>query len=139
MAEATRPAEADGLWQLAATLPIDSPPGRESNDIGIFLCEEGSVTLRLFAPHAQDPQSADGFYKLAARWEGSTLTYRPPFGAWARLADYDAEEGFLDIGSGVKRIFRRIAPQEVHQWDRAILHPRDPYRYGPAADQRSGL
>ena len=70
--------------------------------------------------HPGQWRSDDDFYRLAARWDGDVLSYRPPFGPWAELAAYDGER-FVNVGSGRKRIFRRIAPDDVVAFNRDIL------------------
>jgi hypothetical protein len=121
---------ANGLWQLAREEPWPAATGREVNDCLTFELHGDEITLRLFALHDGQWQSADGFYKLAARWQGRQLQYLPPFGDWADLARFERGR-FVDAGSGKRRVFERIAPAQVLDFNRAILlkgRPRHDYR-----------
>jgi hypothetical protein len=126
---ATKNTEADGIWQVSRSIAWPDAGGRQLNGFDTFVFQEGTVTLRLLTLHSGTPKTEDDFYRLAARWEGDLLTYRPPFGEFQPLADF--EDGrFVDIGNGVKRVFDRILPSQIHPWNRAMLSPRALHVYG---------
>ncbi|HMG47955.1 MAG TPA: hypothetical protein VK614_10905 [Allosphingosinicella sp.] len=121
--------EAEGLWQLAETVAIADDRGKQINNAVTFRYADGTVTLRMLSPKPGLWRSEDDFYKLTANWEGDALYYRPPFGDFAELAIF--EDGrFVNIGNGVKRIFERIAEDDVVDWNRDILNRRDLHDYG---------
>jgi hypothetical protein len=118
-----------GLWQLRATETVeDDVSGRLTNDAYIFRYDGDTVTLRLITTNPAMWKSDDDFYRLATRWDGDMLTYRPPFTDWTELASFDGDH-FEDVGSGTRRIFGRISDDEVADWNRAILTPREPHDY----------
>jgi hypothetical protein len=119
---------AEGLWQFKKSVPIADDQGKSVNDTITFLYADGMVTLRLLTLHLETWKSPDDFYKLATDWRGNVLYYRPPFGDFVDLAEFENGR-FVDIGNGVKRIFERITPDEVVQWNRDILKPRLPHDY----------
>jgi hypothetical protein len=114
--------QAEGLWQFDSEEPVADDGGRQATDLFTFAYHGDTVTLRLLTLHPGQWRTGDDFYRLAARWEGDMLSYRPPFGPWAELAAFDGER-FVNVGSGRKRIFRRIAPDEVVAFNRDILTP----------------
>jgi hypothetical protein len=118
-----------GLWQLRATETVEGDvSSRLTNDAYIFRYDGDTVTLRLITTNPAMWKSDDDFYRLAARWDGEMLTYRPPFTDWTELASFDGDH-FEDVGSGTRRIFGRISDDEVADWNRAILTPREPHDY----------
>jgi hypothetical protein len=121
--------DAIGLWQLRETQSTDDDAGgRLTNDAYIFRYDGDTVTLRLVTMNPAMWKSDDDFYRLAARWDGDMLSYRPPFADWAELAAFKGDH-FEDVGGGTRRIFGRIADDEVADWNRAILTPREPHDY----------
>lgn len=125
------PAAADtaqGLWQFVREEPVADDRGRQVNDCMTFCLEGDSVVLRLLSLHAGRWKAADDFYRLAARWQGRMLQYRPPFGDWADLASFERGR-FIDVGNGKRRIFARIEPDEVLDWNRAVLRRRAAHDY----------
>jgi hypothetical protein len=121
--------DAIGLWQLCETQQVpDDGRGRLTNDAYIFRYDGDTVTLRLVTVNPAMWKSDDDFYRLAARWDGDMLTYRPPFGDWAELAEFRGDH-FEDVGGGTRRIFERIGEDQVADWNRAILAPRAPHDY----------
>jgi hypothetical protein len=126
-------AVAQGLWQFAREEAWPDDGGRTLNNCYTFSLDGEHVTLRLLSLHPGQAKSADDFYRLAARWQGRMLQYRPPFGDWADLARFERGR-FVDIGNGKRRIFARIEPSEVAAFNRDILKPRKAYRYGLGPD-----
>ena len=123
----------DGLWQVCDEVPVADDGGRLVNDAQVFRLDGDTVTLRLHTLNPAQWKSADDFYRVAAEWRGDTLWYRPPFGDWAELATF--EDGrFVDVGNGRKRIFCRIGEDEVADFNRAVLAPREPHDYAIRAD-----
>lgn len=121
--------DAAGLWQLRETQQIpDDGRGRLTSNHYTFAYDGDTVTVRLLTPHAEMWRSADDFYRLDARWDGEMLSYRPPFGDWAELAAWTGDH-FEDSGSGVRRVFGRIGEDEVIDFNRAILAPRERHDY----------
>jgi len=53
-----------------------------------FLYDGESVTLQLLTEHAWMYRTRDDHYRVASRWNGDVLQYRPPFGQWAALARF---------------------------------------------------
>jgi hypothetical protein len=135
MSGATGHEDAIGLWQLRETQAVeDDRSGRLTNDAYTFRYDGDTVTLRLATVNPAMWKSDDDFYRLAARWDGDMLTYRPPFGDWAELAAFTGDH-FEDAGGGTRRIFGRISDDEVPDWNRAILTPREPHDYStPSRD-----
>ena len=119
----------EGLWQLSRAEEVEDDGGRLGSDTYTFLFDGSTVTLRLLTLRAGQWRSDDDIYRLAADFDGHTLRYRPPFGEWTELATF--EDGrFVDVGSGRKRIFERIADSEVADFNRALLRPaRAPHDY----------
>lgn len=128
------PPQAEGLWQLDSDTPSEHADAKPANDHFTFAYDGRHVTLRLLSLGLGRWKSADDFYKLESRWEGDTLCYRPPFGAWTELASF--EDGrFVNLGSGRKRVFARIGADAVAKWNAAILAPgRVPHDYAIQAD-----
>jgi hypothetical protein len=124
---------AQGLWQYVRDEPVADDGGRQANDCFTFRLDGDHVVLRLFTLNADARLSPDDFFRLAARWQGRMLQYRPPFGDWADLARFERGR-FVDIGNGKRRIFARIEPSEVAAFNRDILRPRKAHRYGQALD-----
>jgi hypothetical protein len=122
-------AHTHGLWQFQSEIAFEHEPGRQVHDIFTFAYDGVCVTLRLLTLDEGRWKSADDFYKLQAKWEGSTLYYRPPFGPWTELASF--EDGrFVNVGNGRKRIFGKITDDQVVPWNAAILTPgRAPHDY----------
>ncbi len=129
MSGETEHEDAIGLWQLRETQAVeDDGDGRLTNDAYTFRYDGDTVTLRLATMNPAMWKSDDDFYRVAARWDGNMLSYRPPFGDWAELAAFDGER-FEDAGSGTRRVFGRITEDEVPEWNRAVLTPREPHDY----------
>lgn len=129
MSNETGHKDAIGLWQLRETQAVeDDGNGRLTNDAYTFRYDGDTVTLRLATMNPAMWRSDDDVYRLAARWDGDMLTYRPPFGDWAELAAFEGDH-FEDVGSGTRRIFERIGEDQVPDWNRAILKPREPHDY----------
>jgi hypothetical protein len=129
MSGETEHEDAIGLWQLRETQAVeDDGDGRLTNDAYTFRYDGDTVTLRLATMNPAMWKSDDDFYRVAARWDGNMLSYRPPFGDWAELAAFDGDH-FEDAGSGTRRVFGRITDDEVPDSNRAILRPREPHDY----------
>ena len=121
--------DAIGLWQLQETQQVaDDGSGRLTNDAYTFRYDGDTVTLRLATMNPAMWRSDDDFYRVEARWDGDMLTYRPPFGDWAELAAWVGGH-FEDSGSGTRRIFGRVGEDEVPEWNRAVLAPRELHDY----------
>jgi hypothetical protein len=121
--------DAIGLWQLRETQTVeDDGSGRLTNDAYTFRYDGDTVTLRLLTTNPAMWKSDDDFYRLAARWDGDMLSYKPPFADWAELAAFKGDH-FEDVGGGTRRIFERITDDAVPDWNRAILKPREPHDY----------
>jgi hypothetical protein len=131
--------DAIGLWQLRDTQEIaDDGSGRLTNDVYIFRYDGQTVTLRLMTLHPGPWKSEDDFYRVAARWNDSMLEYRPPFGDWTEIGAFHGDH-FEDVGSGIRRVFGRIGEDEVADWNRAILKPREPHDYSIRPTDGPGL
>jgi hypothetical protein len=131
--------KAIGLWQLRETQSIpDDGDGRLTNDAYIFRYDGDTVTLRLMSLRPGIWKSDDDFYRVDARWNGSMLEYRPPFGDWTELASFDGDH-FEDVGSGVRRVFGRVGDDEVAEWNRGILKPRERHDYSIRPEDGPGL
>jgi hypothetical protein len=130
-------AAAQGLWQFDREEPVADDGGRQVNDCFTFALQGDQVTLRLLTLRLGQWKSPDDFYRLAARWQGRMLQYRPPFGDWADLARFERGR-FIDTGNGKRRLFRRIQPDAVVAFNRAILdkRPAHDYRLGPDGKPR---
>jgi hypothetical protein len=109
-----------GIWQAKKEVNIDDDKGKEINEHYVFYYKGDSVTIRLINMHPVFWKSEDDFYKLKAKLENNTLYYLPPFGNWTELAVLENNQ-FVIIGNGKKRIFKRILPEEVFDWNKAIL------------------
>jgi hypothetical protein len=121
--------DAIGLWQLKETQSVeDDGSGRLTNDAYTFRYDGDTVTLRLLTTNPAMWRSDDDMYRLDARWDGDMLTYRPPFADWTELAAWHGDH-FEDSGSGTRRIFGRVDEDEVPEWNRAILAPRERHDY----------
>jgi hypothetical protein len=121
--------DAIGLWQLEATESVpDDGSGRQTNNHYTFRYDGDTVTVRLLTMHPEMWKSDDDFYRLDARWDGDMLSYRPPFGEWQELAAWVGDH-FEDVGTGTRRIFRRISEDEVVDFNQAILNPRERHDY----------
>ncbi len=86
---AARP-EAVGLWRIPASererrisASVRAHPGTIR-----FLYDGQTVTLFLFSEKEWMYRSRDEHYRLASRWQGDLLQYRPPFGNWRDLARF---------------------------------------------------
>jgi hypothetical protein len=119
---------AEGIWQFKKSITVSDDNGKVANDTFTFFYRGGKVILRLITLHPGQWKSDDDFYELSTRWEGDTLYYLPPFGDWTELAVFE-DEHFVNIGSGVKRIFEKIAETEVADWNRNITTAREPHDY----------
>jgi len=131
--------DAEGLWQLAESVAVADDQGKQANDAVTFLYSGGTVTLRLLTRHPESWRSNDDFYTLASKWKGNSLYYRPPFADFVELAAF--EDGrFVNIGNGIKRIFEKIEPEAVVDWNRDILVPRALHDYAiqPDGSRRQG-
>jgi len=130
-------AAAQGLWQFQREEPVADDGGRQVNDCFTFVLHGDEVTLRLLTLHLGQWKTPDDFYRLAARWQGRMLQYRPPFGDWTDLARFERGR-FTDTGNGKRRLFARIEPGAVAAFNRAILDQRAPhdYRLGPDGKRR---
>jgi hypothetical protein len=124
---------ATGIWQLQQTVAVDDDGGRRANDAYVFAFDGSTVVLRLLSLHPGQWKSDDDFYRLAAEFDGTTLRYRPPFGDWTELATF-AGDHFENIGSGVRRVFAKVTPDQVADWNHALLRadrPAHDYRLQP--------
>jgi hypothetical protein len=137
MGNARRCEDATGLWQVREEVPVDDDGGRAGDDTYTFAFDGDSVTVRLMTLHPGQLRSTDGFYRLSAECRGDALWYRPPFGDWVQLATFE-DGGFVDVGSGRKRVFARIADSDVADWNRAILTPRPRHDYRTRPDGTIG-
>ena len=86
---AARP-EAVGLWRVPASererrisASVRAHPGTIR-----FLYDGQTVTLFLFSEKDWMYRTRDDHYRLASRWQGDLLQYRPPFGVWTDLARF---------------------------------------------------
>ena len=137
MADASGCAQATGLWQVAEDVPVTDDGGRAALDTYIFAFDGETVTLRLVTTTLGQWKSEDDFYRLAAECRGEALYFRLPFADWLELATF--EDGrFVQVGSGRKRIFARIADGEVAGWNRAILASREVHDYRIRPDGTRG-
>jgi hypothetical protein len=126
-------AAAIGLWQFQREESVDDDGGRPARNTRLFKFDGDTVTLRLLSPHRQWWSSPDNFYRLAARFDDDTLSYRPPFGDWTQLATFE-DDGFVEIGGGRKRIFAKIEGTALAERDRPILAPREAHDYRRRVD-----
>ena len=125
---------AKGLWRLREEVPVEDDHGGVANDAYIFMYSGDTVTLRLMTLRTGQWKTPDDFYTLEAKWEGDSLYYRPPFGDWTDLAAFEGDH-FVNIGSGKRRVFAKITPDEVEGWNKAILkEDRQPHDYRIRAD-----
>jgi len=86
---AARP-EAVGLWRVPAAQRERTPSPSVRSHPGTlrFLYDGQTVTLHLFSEKDWMYRSPDDLYRLASRWHGDLLQYRPPFGTWTDLARF---------------------------------------------------
>ncbi|MEO8698952.1 MAG: hypothetical protein ABI867_02880 [Kofleriaceae bacterium] len=129
-----------GTWRI----PPHQRSRRRGNTIAMpgvtrFHYDGTSVTVELLTEKAWMWRRPDDIYRLEARWIGSELQYRPPFGAWTtlatfaadhyELADADAEPAwvFEPVGDAIKDADDRKldAPRPLHDYS---IKPMDPYR-----------
>lgn len=120
--------QAEGIWQFKESIPVDDDKGKNVNDAITFAFHNGMVTLRLLTLRTGQWKSTDGFYTLAAKWEEDTLLYLPPFGEWTELASFEDGQ-FVNIGNGIKRIFKKISEDEIVNWNRNITTARETHDY----------
>ena len=107
MKKHTKHTRAHGLWQFQNEIAFKDDGGKHAHDVFTFAYDGEHITMRLVTLHPGQWKSADDFYKLESKWEGDTLSYRPPFGPWTELASFE-DDHFVNVGSGRKRIFGRI-------------------------------
>ena len=137
MTDTTWSKRATGLWQLREEVPVHDDGGRSAGDAYTFRFDGDTVTLRLLTLHPGIWKSSDDFYRLSAQARDHALWYRPPFGDWVQLATFE-DDRFVDIGSGLRRVFGRITDDEVVTWNRAILKARAPHDYRTRPDGTVG-
>lgn len=121
--------EAEGIWQFVRDEPVEDDHGKKMSDLFTFRYGDSAVTIRLMSLSPFFQSSSDGFYTLKCQWTGNTLQYLSPSGSWTELAEFGNGE-FVKYGNGKKRIFKKISPDEVVEWNRAILKEgRELYNY----------
>lgn len=127
-----RSQRAEGIWQFEESVPAHDA-GKIANDTITFVYRNEKVVLRLATLKLGQWKSKDDFYVLSTKWVGDALYYLPPFGSWTELAVFDGER-FANVGSGVKRIFKKISETEIVDWNRNITAPREPHDYRTKPD-----
>lgn len=123
MISKTQHGKAEGFWQVTNTKPTKDDFGKHVNDVYTFFYSGDHVILRLLSMHKEMWRSDDDFYKLLAKWDGNILYYLPPFGDFVELASFENGR-FVNTGDGVVRIFSRIEPAQVKDWNADILKHR---------------
>jgi hypothetical protein len=112
--------DAEGLWQQSREVPAPGTEGKSLSDTYTFKYEHGLVTLRLLVISKVSWKSPDGFYTLKSRWVGDTLEYLAPLGQWTEVAVFEHGQ-FVASGSGKRREFVRITPDQVVDYNADIL------------------
>lgn len=122
--------ETEGIWQSTEEVEDSGAMGSLS-DTKAFAVDGGKVTMMLLSFSKFRGISEDNCYRLDARWADSTLLYRLPNGAWEELAVW--VDGHFEMkGSGMRRIFSKVQPEQVLEFYRPILKPgRAHYNYNP--------
>ena len=129
MCENQKHHKAVGIWQLQESIPYENNKGKQINDAYTFIYHRDStVTLRLLTLHKNQWKSKDDIYKLSAKWNGSVLCYLPPFGEWTELAVFENGK-FINVGNGIKKIFKLITEEEIIDWNRDIINQRPLHDY----------
>ena len=117
--------DAEGLWQQAREIPVPGAEGNSLSDTYTFKYERGLVTLRLLAITKVSWRSPDDFYTLKSQWHGDMLQYLAPVGRWTDLAVFEGGQ-FVATGDGHRREYARVTPDEVADFNSAILKPDRP-------------
>jgi hypothetical protein len=101
--------EAIGLWRipLADRERVVSPTVRAQPGTIRFLYDGETVTLLLFSEKDWMYRSPDDHYRLASRWQGDVLQYRPPFGTWTDLARF-RDAGFETVADSPRWRFQMV-------------------------------
>lgn len=120
--------EREGIWQLDREIP-DIEKRILYNNQYTFIFQQGYVIISLLSESLTQWKSPDDVYKLKSKWIDDTLYYLPPFGDWMPLAEF-GDGVFFIKGSGKKRIFKKIAEENVASWNKALLmENRVPHNY----------
>jgi hypothetical protein len=123
-------ADAEGLWQQSREVPAPGTEGKSLLQVHTFKYQSGLVTMRLLVISSATWASPDGVYTLKSRWQGDTLQWLAPSGQWDDLADFKNGR-FVISGDGVMREFARITPDQIVDYNAAILKPDRPvFDYG---------
>jgi hypothetical protein len=117
--------DAEGLWQQSSEVAAPGTEGKSLSDIYTFKYDQGLVTVRLLTVSKMNWRSLDGFYTLKSRWQGDTLQYLAPLGQWIDLAEFENGR-FVASGDGKRREYTRITPDQVADFNSAILKPDRP-------------
>lgn len=117
--------DAEGLWQQSSEVAALGTEGKSLSDIYTFKYDHGLVTVRLLMISKMNWRSPDGFYTLKSRWQGDTLQYLAPLGQWTDLAEFENGR-FVASGDGKLREYTRITPDQVADFNAAILKPDRP-------------
>lgn len=117
---------ANAIWQFdkEETTGNDSP--ETISDIYTFIYENGTVTIQMLTTGAMTGLPQDNVYRIATRWQGDTLFIFPPLGnKWQLFAHWDNDR-FVMYGGGKMKVFRKISPEEIAPWNKALLKPERP-------------
>lgn len=103
-------AQAVGLWRI--------PPAELADGGGVqrFLYDGETVTLWLMTEKEWMYRAPDDHYRLATRWRGDVLQYRPPFGSWTDLARFDAGR-FETVGDASPRRYENVPSRNACEPD----------------------
>jgi hypothetical protein len=123
--------DAVGLWRIppadrerVVSATVRSQPGTTR-----FLYDGETVTLFLLTEKDWMYRARDDHYRLATRWQGDVLQYRPPFATWTDLARF-RDARFETVGDQPPWRFELVPDRAAcDAEDLRLLADRPPHDY----------
>lgn len=112
----------EGLWQFQEMVTDNTGQATSSGitDQYTFKISGELITISLLSDQPLNWRSEDDVYLLKTRWQNNTLLYKPPYGKWTPLGDFDGEVFYQSDGQN-KRVFKKITEKEVVDWNKPII------------------
>jgi hypothetical protein len=116
----------NGIWQFDKNETTDIPSVVGISDTYTFIYEQDSVIIHLPTMTTVIGLPEDFIYRIAVRWKGDELYIFLPLGdKWELFANWEHNR-FVMYGDRIKKIFKRIRPEEIAIWYKALLNPERP-------------
>jgi hypothetical protein len=111
----------NGIWQFDKEEDTDFNSERDISDVYTFISENNTLIINLPSESSAKGLPDDHIYRIKTRWKGNDLFVFAPLGnKWELFATWDNNR-FVMYGDRKVKIFKRISPEEIAEWQKNLL------------------